>query len=340
MSMENVSESAPAASTESASPSVAENVSSDVSSGISSGVESTNASEFSEELGEAIEDGASDEEINKMIREYELKVNGKTIKASLDLSNDEEIKKYLQKAHAFNEAAQEASKYKKDLEKLTNDHKFTTSRFEEVLQEWKKVPAKMFEQLGVDKQEWLAQQVEEYLAEQEMDPKEKEIRAERQKREALEKRLKEIEEKEQLSKKEQEERAAREAEEREVADLQSSITSGLDSSETLKFIEKSGLISKAELFNEAVNLMIRETEATESNVSFEEILPKLEAKYKGFYEIAKKSTPAKKAPAPAKKVVPASPNDVKPTATSKDIANSISKKTEEKKSFADVMRRR
>ena len=77
--MESVSESAPAASTESAAPSVVENESSADLSSVSGSIESTNASEFSEELEQAIDDGASDEQINKMIREYELKVNGKVI---------------------------------------------------------------------------------------------------------------------------------------------------------------------------------------------------------------------------------------------------------------------
>lgn len=340
MSMENVSESAPAASTESAAPSVVENESSADLSSVSGGVESTNAEEFSEELEQAIDDGASNEQINKMIREYELKVNGKVIKKSIDLSDEKKIIEYLQKAEAFNDVSQKAAKFEKEYGSLKGQHDFMAGKFEETLQEWKKVPAKMFEQLGVNKQEWLAQQVEEYLAEQEMDPKEKELRAERQKREEIEKRLKAIEEEKELSRREAEEKAAREAEEREMVDLQSSITSGIESNEMLSFIEKSGFISKSDLFNEAVNLMIRETEATEQNVSFEDVLPKLENKYKGFYEIAKKAAAPKKVAAPVKKVVPPSPNDVKPTA-SKDIIKEVAnKKPQEKKSFSDVMRKR
>ena len=45
-------------------------------------------------------------------KKYNLKVNGKQEDLELDLSNDEEISKYLQKARAFDTKAQEAAEIK------------------------------------------------------------------------------------------------------------------------------------------------------------------------------------------------------------------------------------
>ena len=57
-------------------------------------------------------------EIKKALKSFELKVNGKSKKVDIDMDNDEEVKKYLQKAMAADEKFQEASSYKKQAEQL------------------------------------------------------------------------------------------------------------------------------------------------------------------------------------------------------------------------------
>lgn len=299
-------------------------------------ITSESSEEFRDELETAIDEGASDAEIKKMIREYELKVNGKTIKASLDLSDDEEIKKYLQKAHAFNEKAQEASKFKKDYEELDGKHKFTTDKFESVLQQWKKAPSAMFEALGIDKLAFIEQQVEEYLREQEMDPKEKEIRLERQKREELEKRLQSIEDEKRKAKEELDKKNQEESEKQAMNDISNSILSGIETSDILKHLQSDGIISKEDLFNEAVDLMYRNS-SEDDIATFETIAPLLEKKYKAVHELSKNRVKKSNVP-PVKKVVPLAPNDVK------SVSDSVLSKEKSapavKKSFSEVMKRR
>lgn len=69
--------------------------------------------ELKEEVEQAIEEGASKEEVKQMIKEFELKVNGKTIKRSVNLSDDEEMTKILQREAAGQRAMQESAELKK-----------------------------------------------------------------------------------------------------------------------------------------------------------------------------------------------------------------------------------
>jgi len=80
--------------------------------------ESEAAPETAEELKDAVEDaieeGATEEEVKDMIREFELKVNGKKKKVSIDLNDEKDLVRRLQMA----EAGQEAMQSKKELEKM------------------------------------------------------------------------------------------------------------------------------------------------------------------------------------------------------------------------------
>ena len=88
-------------------------------------VEETEVEEGSEETATTApaEDKSKDQkkqeaEVKKALRSYELKVNGKSKKIDIDLDNDDEVRKYLQKAMASDEKFQEASTYKKQAEQL------------------------------------------------------------------------------------------------------------------------------------------------------------------------------------------------------------------------------
>lgn len=311
-----------------------------------SGVSSTNQAEFSEELENAIDEGATQAEIKQMIKEYELKVNGKTVKASLDLSNDEEVKKYLQKAHAFNDASQEASKYKKEFERVSGVHQDVTSKFENVLQDWKKAPSKFFESLGVDKYEFINQQIEEFLAEQEMDPKDKELRSAKQRSEELERELQSIRQREDKLREETSKQAQLVEQERLISEIESSIFSGLKSNNVTKAITEYGIISEGALFDEAVDLMTRmQSSVGEDNkiIEIEDVLPFLEKKYKAIFDLASKSQPRKEVVPVQKRVLPPTPSDTRATATSAELlakAQAESDKNKPKRSFNEVMKRR
>lgn len=142
--------------------------------------------ELEEELAEAVENGASQKEIQNMIKEFELKVNGKTLKKRIDLSDEEAVKRELQKAYAGQLAMQEKAEYEAALRNKVVD--------------WKNNPWKFFEEVGLDADELaeirLAQRLEEMKkdpAELEREQRERELQELRQQLKAKEEREKELE---------------------------------------------------------------------------------------------------------------------------------------------------
>lgn len=84
--------------------------------GESVSVEAETKEELVEEIEDAVKDGATKEEVVSMIEEFELKVNGKTIKKSLDLGDKEAVKRELQKAAAGQQSMQKEAELKKLIE--------------------------------------------------------------------------------------------------------------------------------------------------------------------------------------------------------------------------------
>lgn len=114
-----------------------------------------------EELQEAVEAGASEKEIKQMIREFELKVNGKTVKQSIDLNDPEAVKRELQKAYAFNEVSQEYATVRKQLNNK--------------IAEWKSDPAQALLDLGIDPLEYAEARIAKEVEELKKDPHQKAI---------------------------------------------------------------------------------------------------------------------------------------------------------------------
>lgn len=81
--------------------------------------------ELKQEVEEAIENGASEEEVKDMIKEFTIKVNGKQKKVKFDLSDEKEVIKKLQLAEAGRSSMQEAAELKKmfqsEIERLRKD---------------------------------------------------------------------------------------------------------------------------------------------------------------------------------------------------------------------------
>jgi hypothetical protein len=114
------------------------------------GVQADTVEELQEEVEQAIEDGATEQEVQDMIKEFQIKVNGKEKTVKLDLSDDDAIKRYLQLAEAGQGAMQKSA----EMEKLWE------SEVKALLEN----PADVLRELGLDPlklgEEWLTQEVE------------------------------------------------------------------------------------------------------------------------------------------------------------------------------------
>lgn len=88
-------------------------------------VQAETTEEFQEEVEEALENGASEEEVQEMIQEFKLKVNGKTVTKKIDLKDREAVTREMQMAAAGRQSMQELAelrkKYESDLARLKND---------------------------------------------------------------------------------------------------------------------------------------------------------------------------------------------------------------------------
>lgn len=118
--------------------------------------------ELESEIKDAIKEGASDEQVKDMIRQYTLKVNGREFQAELDLNDDDAVKKHLQLAYAGRQAMQENAEIKK----------LYSGELQEILRD----PLKRLAALdpNFDPLEISARYLDEYLKQQEMSPEERE----------------------------------------------------------------------------------------------------------------------------------------------------------------------
>lgn len=124
-------------------------------------VQAENEQELESEIKEALEEGATEEEVKNMIRQYTLKVNGKEVVKEIDLSDEDAIKRELQMAYAGRGAMQESAELKKlysqEIERLRSD------------------PFAVLKELDpeFDPLKLSASYIEQVLAENEMTPEEK-----------------------------------------------------------------------------------------------------------------------------------------------------------------------
>lgn len=173
--------------------------------------------ELQEQIQEAVDNGASKKEIQQMIKEFELKVNGKSVKKSIDLSNEDEIKKELQKAAAFQEVSQ--------------THQQMIKNLQSKIEAWKKNPDLIFKDLEIDDNDYLEKRASRELEEMKLTPEQKRIRE-------LEAKIAEREEQERLlsERLQAEEQAKKDAEAMDF--LRAEITDAISKSSFLKPSEK------------------------------------------------------------------------------------------------------
>lgn len=131
-------------------------------------VKAESVEELKEEVAQAIEDGATEEEVEGLIREYTIKVNGKEKTVKVDLNNEDDLVRKLQLAEAGRGAMQEAAELKKlyqqEIERLKDD------------------PWKVLEELELDPDELAEKRIRSKIEELEKSPEQRE-------REELQKQL-------------------------------------------------------------------------------------------------------------------------------------------------------
>lgn len=133
-----------------------------VSDSVETPVETTvdSSEQLQEVIEEAAESGASKEEIADMIREFDLKVNGKTIRKTLDLSNEDAVRAELQKAYAGQQAMQEAAELKK--------------LFGQEIQRLKDDPYRVLEELGLNPDELAESRINQRIEQMKKSPEQQE----------------------------------------------------------------------------------------------------------------------------------------------------------------------
>ena len=283
-------------------------------------------SQLEEDLQEAKENGASKKELKQMVEEFELKVNGKTIKHKLDWNDKESIKAALQKSYAFNDVSNEYANVRKGLNTK--------------IESWKSNPKSMFSDLGLDPKEYLNKWVQEEIEELELDPKDKLIKE----RDA---KLKEYEDRERKAQEERE-MSERERQDKEALDfLISEIDESLSNHEFLKPTEK---------LQRRMADMMASYSTKYPDITAKQVLPKVEAeiieefnelvdmipedKLEKLFRASSLEKIGKKVPKPAPKVVkkvPVATSQVAPpTAASAQQKQQASEETNKKRSFEDV----
>lgn len=206
-------------------------------------------------------------EIKKVLKSYELKVNGKSKNIEIDMDNDEEVKKYLQKAMAADEKFQEASNYKKQAEQLV-----------EMLQ---KDPLSILKNpaLGLDIRKLAEQVLLQDLEEQAKSPEQKKI-------EDYERRLKEYEDRKTKEDEERKSFQQREAETRHMQDIENSMMTAL---------EKSDFPADPFFIRRVADYMAAAIESGWEDVTVEQIMPYAEGRMRSDFGglINKHKDPAK-----------------------------------------------
>jgi len=151
----------------------------EVSEGNSEAIETQE--DLQDAVEEAIDSGESEEVIQEMVREFSLKVNGKTLNKKLDLNDSEAVRKELQLAAAGRQSMQEAAELKKlyaqEIDRLKND------------------PYAVLEELGLDADELAEMRIQQRIEEMKKSPEQIEHEKLKSELTAARKREKELEDK-------------------------------------------------------------------------------------------------------------------------------------------------
>jgi hypothetical protein len=199
----------------------------------------------------ALANGASEKEVKSLIREYQLKVNGKTISKKIDLSDEAGLKNELQLAAAARQSMQEASNLKKLYEKEVGRLK---SNPWEVLQE-----------LGMDPDELAELRIQARIEEMKKSPDQLE-------RERIQKELTAAREEARQLKEERETENFEKMKQQAAVQIESEIESALDA---YKSLPKSRHIVKR-----IADSLLWAMDQGFENVTAEDVMPMVEKEWK------------------------------------------------------------
>jgi hypothetical protein len=175
-------------------------------------VEASADQQLQDAVEDAIANGASEKEVKNLIKEFQLKVNGKIINKKIDLSDDNALKNELQLSAAARQAMQEAAQLKKLYESEVN--------------RLKQDPFSVLAELGLNPDELAEMRIQQRIEEMKKSPEQLErekIQAELQAAREESRRLKEERESEQFEK----------LKEQAAAQIETEIEQALDSHKTL-----------------------------------------------------------------------------------------------------------
>jgi len=208
-----------------------------------------------EQLQEAIEDaiavGATEEQVKDLIKEFQLKVNGKIINKKIDLSDENALKNELQLSAAARQAMQEAANLKK--------------LYESEVSRLKQDPFSVLQELGLNPDELAEMRIQQRIEEMKKSPEQIErekIQAELQAAREEARRLKEEREAEQFEK----------LKEQAAVQIETEIEQALDSHKTLP---KSRHIVKR-----IADSMLWAMNNGYDNVSAEDVMPLVEKEWR------------------------------------------------------------
>lgn len=186
-------------------------------------------------------------------KKYQLKIDGKDEELELDFSNDDEVKKYLQKAKGFDKRSQEFAGYK--------------TQVQQFLKKLQDDPSSLFSEIGMDPDEWAEKRLQKKLEEMAKSPEQLE-------REKMQQEL------EQLRREKEESAKAKEQAEQEAilqktaSEIQNGIMKALDSSKSILPKDNPAVIGEiAKAMKEAMKRGYNE-------VSVEDVIPLVEKRYK------------------------------------------------------------
>lgn len=174
--------------------------------------EQTQQEQLQDAVETAIANGASEKEVKNLIKEFQLKVNGKIVNKKIDLSDENTLRNELQLAAAAKQSMQEAANLKKLYEKEVG--------------RLKQNPWEVLQELGMDPDELAELRIQQRIEEMKKSPEQLE-------RERIQRELQEAREEANRLKAEREAEQFEKLKEQAAAQIESEIEQVLDSHKTL-----------------------------------------------------------------------------------------------------------
>lgn len=205
------------------------------------------------EVDAALEDGVIDKQEAKALkRKFQLKIDGKDEDLELDLNNDDEVKKHLQKSKSFDKRSKEWAGFK--------------TQVDQFISQLKSSPDSVLEQLGINVDDFAEKRIQRRLEEMSKSPEQIE-------REKMQQEL------ESLRKEKEDSGKAREKAEQElllkktVSEIESGIMKALES--TGSKLPK----NNPEVLGEIAKAMKEAMKHGYNEVTVEDVIPMVEKRY-------------------------------------------------------------